>query len=1151
MNYLCTGTDYIFFMTNGEDRPEMNLPPYSQMSSVFGEFKTHLEGWQSFCKSGVGEEAAAIEFKRPRNKSKLWKVKVYLNTLDAIQGLVSNGFQPPEMDDEYTELNAEIKQLVALKPDDGATQCLRVAQQLGGQARESIAHIERHLETWLQTMMSLMEIVRAQGLDWDAQTQMADRMRHVIVAGRQNGWGASMKVYTSLMSLYGSAHNVGGARSVWQEMQSDGLVLDAYAFTALLDAYAKVGSVAGVLDVFKEMREAGHQPDCVTFDSLMKAHIQAGDVSGAVGIMDEIRAARLQPNVVNFMTLLQCPAQRGDILRAEQVINDLQRSHQPSQRCFGALMYAYAKKGNVVGATKVVQEMKSHGLPHNAHSLNILMFAHACAADVKGARGVFLEKQEIEEKTGQYYTSHQNSIAWNTLLIAHANARDAEGAKAIAHDMLNAGVAVENSTVNYLLQSLFINDPEASSGMVHDFVEMGWEPDELGFLTLLSAYSKRGDVEHCQGVLKSMEKAGYPFTQTVHNRILAVYATRGDVTGMKNSFAAMQVSPNLQTFNTLLQGCIAADDETFANEVLKSMQKAGYRPDYITLRHLQKFGGCKGPKRAIDLLHESGHQLDQNVIEMLLSVMSVGVMDKTQQRLWVEGVIQQTQASGSKPNDYLFNSMLFVTLSAGHWEDLKTVLYQMRQAGHQPDPGIFQSMVDICCDRGDVEEGKQVLHEMQEAGYCPEQSMLHQLIAVCYRQGNVEGATSIAQELEETGHVLNKYDVTAALSSSAPESRPLFQQERKSTTAAGAKAELASHDGISQGPIQTAGLGVREEEFAKATKQAHLTQRLRAMKDEGIPEENRLKRTLKYNFNISFCAQEGCAEEAEYWMQQLLNDNEAVADCASYNIMMHLFAQTGDVKRARQWFERMQAQGIAPDEYSMGSMLNACAQARMHPGDAHMVVDAMGAPSQKIMNIVLNAFTEAGDMLGCTDFYKKCQARKLVNIVTINTVMKCTLRSLQGQTRWQQMETLLNESRTNGKRPSEYTYFYLLLACISEADKVRAAAFVDELLVDEIDATVKQPSELDPQDLPNEMFLSRKPKRYSLLYLLRWCLGPVSYQEYYNRNEKKIKEAAAASKSRPISKGDWLDSAHRDAGAFRENESWTCSCGWVNRFKGE
>ena len=291
-------------------------------------------------------------------------------------------------------------------------------------------------------------------------------------------------------------------------------------------------------------------------------------------------------------------------------------------------------------ARRVVQEIKNCGHHHNAYSFNTLMFAHACAADAEGARNVFIELRNAEQTSTMLDaedTVFQDHVAWNTLLIAHANARDAEGAKGVVREICKAEIRPHNTTVNYLFKLLFAHNLEAVKELVHEFPATGWQPDQNVFRTLLDMYSESGDVESVNDVIVWFGEAGYSLTQVVYNKLLKAHAVRGDVTGLTNALASMEETPDLETFNTLLQCYITAGDEISAKEVLEDIQKAGYQPDHTTLKLLQILSGTKGGQHAVSLLHETGHQLDKKVTDMLLKAYSL--KDHPSQRLWVKKMV--------------------------------------------------------------------------------------------------------------------------------------------------------------------------------------------------------------------------------------------------------------------------------------------------------------------------------------------------------------------------------------------------------------------------------------------------------------------------------------------------------------------------------
>jgi len=85
----------------------------------------------------------------------------------------------------------------------------------------------------------------------------------------------------------------------------------------------------------------------------------------------------------------------------------------------------------------------------------------------------------------------------------------------------------------------------------------------------------------------------------------------------------------------------------------------------------------------------------------------------------------------------------------------------------------------------------------------------------------------------------------------------------------------------------------------------------------------------KFSFNavIHACAKAGLMIRAEQWLSALIGEDLFSPDVVSYNTVIHAYARTGNVDRAEFWLQQMVKANLVPNEVTMGSLINACAEA--------------------------------------------------------------------------------------------------------------------------------------------------------------------------------------------------------------------------------
>jgi len=169
--------------------------------------------------------------------------------------------------------------------------------------------------------------------------------------------------------------------------------------------------------------------------------------------------------------------------------------------------------------------------------------------------------------------------------------------------------------------------------------------------------------------------------------------------------------------------------------------------------------------------------------------------------------------------------------------------------------------------------------------------------------------------------------------------------------------------------------------------------------------------------------------------------------------------------------------GLRPNEITMNSVINACAQARDAP-KALLLLGSMSGmglqPDEITVNTVINACAKAGDAPKAIVLLGAMEGMGLrPNQVTLNSVMKAICRSKRTSFK-KQDDFVRIYMRAHGFVPNRFVYFELLLSCTRlPGGEERATEVFDALLADVVD-----------------------PYSPNLLPLLCQCIGQEQYDVY-------------------------------------------------------
>jgi len=289
--------------------------------------------------------------------------------------------------------------------------------------------------------------------------------------------------------------------------------------------------------------------------------IRPGRVYRAISLVEKF--IELQPKDIDevlFNALLDTCCRLKDLTRLEEI---LQRMHDlnvpPSPVTLGILVKSYGQTGDLQKVLDVWDEMKDQRKQANAVTFGCMIDACVKCGHLEKAIEIF-EEMKVMGK-------HRNTILYTTLIKGYGLQKDLDHALALFEEMPAEGVPRNTITFNSLIDvCVKCGNLPMAEAILRDMTlpSSAVEPDLITFSTLLKGYCQFVELDKALQVLEAIKARGMHCDELV--------------------------------YNTLMDGCVKANDIPAGLGLLEEMLRNGLRPSTIThsiLERLHQRAGCE------------------------------------------------------------------------------------------------------------------------------------------------------------------------------------------------------------------------------------------------------------------------------------------------------------------------------------------------------------------------------------------------------------------------------------------------------------------------------------------------------------------------------------------------------------------------------
>ncbi|CAE7279844.1 PPR4 [Symbiodinium sp. CCMP2456] len=645
----------------------------------------------------------------------------------------------------------------------------------------------------------------------------------------------------------------------------------------------------------------------------LQAAAKAGDTDAAEALMERILGEGTKPSLVCYGALISAFAKAGDVKRAEYWLEALEASGvgSPNGICLNMLISACAKANAVDRAEYWLVKMPSLGLSPDVMSYNAVIDACARTGDVVRAER-WLEKMKASGTT-------PNVVSYSSVLHACARSCDASLAERWLERMSKEGA----------------------------------EPNAICYNAVINAWCKEGNTRRAAHWLEQMSQRGVQPTVNSYSTIIDKLAKAGDIDGAETWLMRMAeagVEADAVSYNMLFSACSKMGDSVRAGKLFDQMMQRKVTPNTICFNLIinthSRQGDFYAVLRRLRQMREQGIQADRVSFNTSLKAFSRCSDCKA-----VEKLLEEMQCAGVKPDVAAYNTFIAVCMRAKDASKAEEWLCRMTSAGVQADAVSYCTMIDAFAQSGDLHRAEKWLEKMERSGLQVGATTYGLLISTVAKMGDVGRVERIFERMDRANVEVNGSTYNALISACARKGdvdRAEFWL--KKLLKSNAQADVASYSSVIHA-------------CAKANSLRRAEAWIEQMEHDGIPAN-----VVTYNSVINACARCGDATRAEYWFQKMTAQG-VQPGVLTFNSMVNACAKALDVDRAEKWLQEMPKHNVQPDDVSYSTVIHACGTAQ-EPERAEQwmkqMISSLSSQGEKpgsfCYNSIAQAWVRAGDV---------------------------------------------------------------------------------------------------------------------------------------------------------------------------------------------
>ena len=294
-----------------------------------------------------------------------------------------------------------------------------------------------------------------------------------------------------------------------------GFIPDEVCINSMLDVAVKFEDLTRVESLFSRLPQLGIKPSAITYGIMVKAYGKARMPREARKTFEAMLSVGLQPNEVTYGCLLEALVHSADLAGAEQLYRSLGRKGKANPFFFSTLAKGFARQGLLTQALGLWEECRAEAsFKPNLVCFNVIL-------DVACKKGNLLLACKLFEEI-RTDCLFPDIISYSVIIKGHCQAKSIDQAIFLLNQMIKEGVRPDLQLFHQLLEAC-ANPVYYKQGFeVYSILQCSQvRPTCMTFGTLAKLHGMAGRVEEAFGLVKIMQSWGIEpslifFTHLVH-----------------------------------------------------------------------------------------------------------------------------------------------------------------------------------------------------------------------------------------------------------------------------------------------------------------------------------------------------------------------------------------------------------------------------------------------------------------------------------------------------------------------------------------------------------------------------------------------------------------------------------------------------------
>lgn len=235
---------------------------------------------------------------------------------------------------------------------------------------------------------------------------------------------------------------------------------------------------------------------------------------------------------------------------------------------FNQMMLLYKRKGMMNKVTEILADMKTHGVPKDVYTYNILMDVKARSGDIEGMEKIFEELSADENVKA-------DAATFGTLATFCVHAGLLDKARSYLKEMEEGDVFRNRSAYDILISQYGAVGDQEGVERVWEKVKSGPVVSNRSYITVIEAFGKLGMVEKAEELYGIMSKSKGLILSRQFNSLLSAYARQGlmeKAEKLVEDMVKLGRKKNAVTYHHLVTGYLKTDQLDKALAVMKEAQ---------------------------------------------------------------------------------------------------------------------------------------------------------------------------------------------------------------------------------------------------------------------------------------------------------------------------------------------------------------------------------------------------------------------------------------------------------------------------------------------------------------------------------------------------------------------------------------------------